>query len=286
MPNYMGQNIVVENTNSQIAQTQLSLHYQFLRDQKMQLPKFLDTGFRVFSENDEDGLILYIFSLIGTTNKQCLDVAYAGPQGANTTNLLCNWGWNGLLIESSAQGVEISKRFFAQHKDTYIYPPTVIQAWVTAENINELCEINGLTGEIDFLSLDMDGVDYWILKSLHRVEPRVLVVEYQDIWGPDRAVTVPYKPDFVAPRSSTPSVGAPIDYCGASLLAFVKLGKEKGYRLVGINKYGYNAFFIKAGIGESWLPEIDVQSCFLHPKVRWGMKERLPKIKDMHWIDV
>ena len=77
-----------------------------------------------------------------------------------------------------------------------------------------------------------------------------------------------------------------VGYCGASLPAFVKLGREKGYRLVGINKYGYNAFFIKNGIGENWLPEIDVHSCFSHPKVKWGMKERLPKVKDMHWIDV
>lgn len=285
MPNHTGQYVVVESTNTQIAQTQLRLHYQFLRDQKMKLPEFRDTGFRVFSENDEDGLLLYIFSLIGTTNKQCLDVAYAGPQGANTTNLICNWGWNGLLIESNAQGVETSNRFFAQHKDTYIYPPTVIQAWVTAENINELCERNGLTGEIDFLSLDMDGVDYWILKSLHIVKPRVLIVEYQDIWGPDRAVTVPYKPDFVAPQARV-SAGAPVDYCGASLAAFVKLGKEKGYRLVGTNKYGYNAIFLKTGVGENWLPEIDVHSCFSHPKVKWGMKERLPNVKDMPWIDV
>ena len=135
-------------------------------------------------------------------------------------------------------------------------------------------------------SLDMDRVDYWIWKSLNIVQPRVVVVEYQDIWGPDKAVTVPYTPDFVAPCSNLPSVGTPIDYCGASLPAFVQLAKEKDYRLIGVNKYGFNAFFIKNGIGEKLLPEIDVHSCFLHPKVKWGMRERLPRVKDLEWVEV
>ena len=67
--------VVERNKNDKIDQTQLMLHYQYLRDQNLPLPKFQDTGFRVFSQNDEDGLLLYVFSLIGTTNKQCLDFA-------------------------------------------------------------------------------------------------------------------------------------------------------------------------------------------------------------------
>ncbi len=95
---FIQKELMFEIKNNKVAQIQLMLHYQYLRDQNLPLPKFQDTGCRVFSQNDEDGLLLYIFSLIGTTNKQCLDVAFAGPYGANTTNLICNWGWGGLLI--------------------------------------------------------------------------------------------------------------------------------------------------------------------------------------------
>ena len=138
---------------------------------------------------------------------------------------------------------------------------------------------NGVEGEIDLFSLDIDGIDYWIWNAVSVIQPRVVLVEYQDIWGPERAVTVPYKPDFnrfdVHP-----------DFYGASLPAFVKLGHAKGYRLVGVNRYGFNAFFVRKGIGEDVLPEIPVADCFSHPKVIQGMKKRLPAVENLAWQEV
>jgi hypothetical protein len=76
------------------------------------------------------------------------------------------------------------------------------------------------------------------------------------------------------------------DYAGASLLAFVKLAKEKGCRLVGTNGIATNAFFIREDISHSWLPEIEPSICFNHPRTQWGMKYRLPSVKDKQWIEV
>ncbi len=83
-------NLLINLYNTQISQRQLFFHYQYLRDKKLPLPNFRDTGFRVFSQNDEDGLLVYIFSLIGFTNKVCVDMAFASPYAANTTNLIGN----------------------------------------------------------------------------------------------------------------------------------------------------------------------------------------------------
>ena len=66
----------------------------------------------------------------------------------------------------------------------------------------------------------------------------------------------------------------------------MKLGRRKGYRLVGVNRLGYNAFFVKEGLGETLLPEIDAKACFSHPKVVWGMRERFPTVKDLPWVEV
>lgn len=263
--------------NTQIQQRQLFFNYQNQNYLKSHLPIFSDTGFRVFSQGDEDGKILYIFSLIGFSDKTCVDMAFASPYGANTTNLIINWGFTGLLV----QGNDLSQTqaFFSSHKDTCIYPPTSVRNWITAENVNDICLNSGFTGEIDLFSLDMDGVDYYIWKSLKAIQPRVVVVEYQDFLGPDLALTVPYKPDFN--RYDTHP-----DFYGASLLAFVKLAKEKGYRLVGINRLGYNAFFVKNGIGDEVLPEISVNSCFNHSKVKWGIEARYPEVKDLPWVEV
>ena len=264
---------------SLISQTQLFFHYQLLRSLKLPLPKFEDTGFRVYSQNDEDGLLLYLFSLIGTTNKICVDVGSGSPYGANTTNLICNWGWTGVLIEGNENAVKQAKQFFESHEDTWIYPPKVINAWVTAENINDLIQENGISGEIDLFCLDLDGVDYWIWKSLSVIQPRVVVVEYMNIWDSDQSVTVPYRPDFN--RFDTHP-----DYFGASLSAFVKLGRDKGYRFVGCNRYRFNAFFVRSDIGEDAFPEISPKRCLEHPQAKHGNITRLPQVIDYEWIEV
>ena len=66
------------------------------------------------------------------------------------------------------------------------------------------------------------------------------------------------------------------NFAGASLPAFVKLGRRKGYRLVDVNRYCFNAFFVRDELGRTVLPEIDAVECFHHPQAVWGMRERFP----------
>jgi hypothetical protein len=267
--------------NNQVSQKMLSQHYQYLLHSGGKLPKFEDTGFRVFSQNDEDGYLLYIFSLIGTTNRQAVEICAGDGIQCNTANLIINHSWTGLLFDGNKELIEKGKKFYAQCPDTFSWSPKLVSAWITAENVNQLITENGLNGEIDLLSLDMDGIDYWIWKAIDCISPRVIILEYQDIWGPDKAVTVPYKQDFIAEFGKFGP-----DYCGASLAAFVKLGREKGYRLVGCNYLGFNAFFIRAEIGENILPEIPITQCFTHPKVKHGIKHRLPNVLNCPWVEV
>ena len=155
---------------------------------------------------------------------------------------------------------------------------------MTRGGVNALLRDHGFQGDIDLLSLDLDGVDYWIWDAIEAVTPRVVVVEYQDMLGPDRACTVPYADDFSC--ENFPKTGGMPNFAGASLGAFVKLGRRKGYRLVGVNRYGFNAFFVRVGLGADLIPEVDPRTCFSHPKVLWGMRERLPSAASLPWCDV
>jgi len=255
--------------------------YRQLKHLGMPLPRLDEVGFRVFSEADEDGILHYIFSLVGTTNKKLVDVGAAGLSGSNTANLLVNDGWTGLLIEGDPARVEQMKKFYAECPDTAHYPPSCVSAWVTAENINDLVRDGGMSGEIDLLCIDIDGIDYWLWKALDAVTPRVVVVEYQCIWGPERSVTVPYDPKFQAGFDGRYGI-----YNSASLAAFVKLGRTKGYRLVGSHRYGYNAFLVRNDVGLDCLPEVPAESCFGHPFTRWAIDTFLPKIEKLAWVEV
>jgi hypothetical protein len=134
------------------------------------------------------------------------------------------------------------------------------------ENVNSLISDNGFAGDVDLLSLDIDGMDYWVWRALLCISPRVVILEFNPVWGPDRAVSIPYQADYRLDFSRYPY------YAGGSLSAFVKLGREKGYRFVGTQRLGFNALFIRSGVGEDLLPEISPRQFFeRHPILRtWG----------------
>ena len=259
----------------------LSLKYRELLHQGLLLPSFEEVEFQAFSQNGEDGILLYLFSLIGTINKKAVEICAGDGMECNTANLIINHGWNALLFDGNKENIRRGQEFYAKCSDTWLWPPTLVNAWITAENINSLIVNNGFEGEIDLLSLDLDGVDYWVWKAISCVKPRVVLVEFNNLWGAEHAVTVPYKADFRAENNSTGT-----DYRGASLPAFVKLGQEKGYRLVGCQRYGFNAFFIRAGIGEDIFPEISASKCFDHPFAQHAIQKRLSKIVDREWVNI
>ena len=83
-----------------------------------------------------------------------------------------------------------------------------------------------------------DGNDYWIWEAVTASSPRVLIMEYNSMFGPDRSVTIPYDPQFDRHRHHSM-------YYGASLTALTRLNTRKGYRLVAVEPAGVNAFFLR-----------------------------------------
>jgi hypothetical protein len=269
------------NAASQIA---LSVTYRLLAASGASLPSVKEVGFKAYSQTDEDGILLFIFSILGATRRTCVEICAGNGIECNTANLIINHGWTGLLLDGNPEVVRQGKEFYQANPATYADPPTFLCGWVKRDSINRLLTENDFTGEIDLLSLDLDGVDYWIWQAIEVINPRVVVLEYQDIIGPEKSLTVPYADDFDAYKYPT-THGAP-NYSGASLPAFVKLGRRKGYRLVGCNRSGYNAFFVRKDLGQNQLPEILAAECFTKRKVIQGMKERWPLVKDLPWVEV
>ena len=115
------------------------------------------------------------------------------------------------------------------------------QAMVTAENIEELFEQLDVPQEFDLLNIDIDGNDYWVWQAVTRFRPRVVVIEYNATFGPEAEYVMPYRPDYLWDRSSQ---------TGASLKALERLVARKGYRLVGCNFTGVNAFFVRSDLAE------------------------------------
>src|SRR5262249_1319080 len=142
---------------------------------------------------------------------------------------------------------------------------------------NALIAEHGFSGEVDLLSIDVDGVDYWLWKAIDGIRPRVVVVECNTLIGPDRSVAVPYRPDF---RSEVPG------HAGASPAALVKLGRQKGSRLVGCQLYGFNAFFVRDDLGADLLPEAPVARCYDHPHAGRAVEQGRRELGGVPWVEV
>jgi hypothetical protein len=270
--------IALDSRNTQVEQRCLFLALREALSAGHRRPSPSEIAFRAWSQSDEDGILLLIFAAIGFTNRLCVDLGSALPEGSNTANLIFNWGFGGLLVDGDPTHVGAANRLFREHPDTWLSPPKVVHAWITRENVNELIESQGLNGEIDLLSIDLDGVDWWICREIRCVRPRAIVVEIQDIWGTVEAVTVPYSPDF--------RHDVDYDYCGASLMAWVKMLGERGYRLVATNRLGFNAFFVRQDLMTAALTELLPADCLKHQRNLAEGPIRLARSRGRRWESV
>lgn len=259
----------------QIGQRKLFLDYQTAQKNK-QLPHLNDTGFRVFSQFEEDGKLLYILAMIGMKNKTFVEIGSDDGINSNCANLAFNFGYHGLFLDGNPKAIKRGEKFYGKYPHPYMYAPKFTCAKVTAENINSLVSDAGLVGEIDVLSIDIDGNDYWIWKALDVVQPNIVVIETHVEFGL-RNIVVPYDPNYFFPGKH------PI-YHGASPVAMVNLGKQKGYRLVGANQLGFNFIFVKNGLAEMELPEVTVESVLTHPSVKESWS-RFEPIKDWKFLE-
>lgn len=271
--------------NDRLLQILLAQRYNQIIQTGYLIPTFRDAEFSSYSQNGEDGILLLIFSVIGTEARKVVEICAGDGIECNAANLIINHGWSGLLFDGDKHRIERGKTFYSKVTNAWRFrrlPPVLVNAWISTENINDLIQQNGFAGEIDLLSLDMDGVDFWIWKAITCISPRVVVLEYNNRWGAELSVTVPNKTDFVSRSVSVEGEG----YFGASLMAFKKLAEEKGYRLVGANSPNTNAFFIKNDTGNKHFPEVSVDSCLNSEYAIHQQKTKYPLIKDLPVVKI
>src|SRR5687767_9453147 len=204
----------------QIAQRQL-FHFYQLNNQHAEKINLRSSGYRVFSQFEEDGKILFILAVIGIKNSSFIEIGSDDGLNSNCANLVLNFGWHGLFIDANPKSISRGRYFYKRHPNRFGYKPTFVCSKITRENINEIISQHGYSGEIDLLSIDIDGNDYWIRDAITEANPRIVIIETHNIYG-SRNIVAPYNPHYSFP-------GKHSQYHGASPVAMVKLGKKKGY---------------------------------------------------------
>lgn len=209
-------------------------------------------GFRSFSQNDEDGIVQEIFRRIGVDRS--VFVEFGVQDGLqNNSRLLLYRGWRGLWIEGDSDAYRRMQRSYRAELTSGLLQ--LRNSFVTKENIMDLIESARL-GEIDLLSIDIDGNDYWIWDAI-TLRPRVVIIEYNAKFRPPTAWVMEYNPEHRWDYT---------DYQGASLQSLSNLARRKGYSLVGCGLAGVNAFFVRDDLVQDRFAEPDVAALYNPPR--------------------
>jgi hypothetical protein len=208
--------------------------------------------FRVFSQFGEDGIVQFLVQRVPVESRTFVEIGVEDYSESNTRFLLVNDAWRGLIVDSGSA----HRRFLHESRLSWRTTIDAVTAFVDRDNVDATLRGAGFTGRIGLLSLDIDGNDYWVLEAIECVAPQILIVEYNSLFGAERAVTVPYDPLFARGRKHFSHL-----YWGASLAALAEAANRKGLALVAGNRAGNNAFFVRRDdLGD--IPERTVAECW------------------------
>jgi hypothetical protein len=213
-----------------------------------------DVEFKVFSQWGDDGIIQWLTSVLEFPSKTFAEFGVANYRESNTRFLMMNDNWSGLVMDGSGANVAqiVDSEYF------WKYQLEAKAAFVDADNINDLLRESIIDRDLGILHIDLDGNDYWIWETIEVVDPIVVILEYNSVFGVDRAVTVPYAKEFVRTTAHYSNL-----YWGASLRALCQLSMSKGYAFIGCNSAGNNAFFVKKDKLNDSVREVSVEDGYV-----------------------
>lgn len=212
-------------------------HVQASEAEKQSLDKY---GFSVWSQTDEDGILSFLVSRLDLVKPKCLEI------GAGNF-LESNFRFLAEIMNASVFAVDARQDLSSRVRKepfAWLAPVVPYETWVTPANIQEIVSRAAKDiGEIDLLSIDLDGNDYWVLEKMNLEGIKLVMVEVNPLFGGSDPVSVPRDDEFN--RFAAHHSGL---YWGSSIAASIYLLESRGFRLVGRNSKGFNAFFVKAEI--------------------------------------
>ena len=226
---------------------------------KGRIASLQEVEFKVFSQWGDDGIIQWLIGNIEFPNKTFIEFGVQDYRESNTRFLMMNDNWSGLVMDGSESNIAqiVSSEYF------WKYSLIGKAAFIDAKNVNGLLSISSFDKEVGILHIDIDGNDYWIWKEINVISPIVVILEYNSLFGSERAITVPYDARFDRTRAHASNL-----YFGASLLAMKQLSAKKGYAFIGCNSAGNNAYFVRTDMLNENVREVSLADGFVQSKFR------------------
>ncbi len=245
---------LLEENQLKIEESKILMANNILANRKNTYTNLSDLEFKVFSQWGDDGIIQYLVNNLDITNRTFIEFGVENYTESNTRFLLINNYWSGLIMDGSEENMKYVKNDSIYWKHNL----KAKTAFIDAENINNLIAEEGIKGEIGLLHIDIDGNDYWVWKNIKNINPIIVIIEYNSLFGKDKAITVPYDPMFVRSRTHYSNL-----FYGSSLLSLCDLSEKRGYDFIGCNAAGNNAYFIRKDKMNSSIKKVTPQEGYV-----------------------
>lgn len=192
--------------------------------------------FSGFSQNGEDGILEVLRGQLTTSNRYFIEIGSADGMQNNSSWLVVAEQYDGLTIDGNAELVKRAQRSIQGYSigveclNMFVNPGSIPQLRMLSRHLDP-----------DVFSLDIDGVDYHVARAIlgGGFRPKIFVVEYNSVYGPQRSMTIPYQDNFVFTKAHPTHL-----YYGVSVSAWRKFFEGHGYRFVTVDRKGVNAFFV------------------------------------------
>lgn len=228
--------------------------------------KLSDAEVTVFSQWGEDGILDYLCDITSLDRPTILELGAGNFEECNSRFLVENRFANSVLVDARDDLTSTVIKDSSYWKTHML----AINSWITPETINEIQrQAADFLGNIDIVSIDIDGNDYWVLQEFDLSSVSIVIAEYNPLFGAELPVTVPRNDSFVRGVAHYSNL-----YYGVGLRAWVEFFRDKGFVLAGTNKVGSNAFFIR----EHQLSNLHfAPSADLNSYINWGVRESRSK---------
>jgi len=212
-----------------------SSHFSMMRQYYSEIKNLSDADYKVFSQTGEDGIIDYLLYSLNIKVPKFVEIGVGDYRESNTRYIFQKNCSRGLIVDKNKNLEKKVSKIVKLWKGDL----TIIETAVTSENILHILNSNDFDNNLDVFSLDVDGIDYWILEVLPEKLSKIVVLEYNPTFGPNLEVTIPNLKDFDRKKYHYSC------FCwGTSLKALIKLMNQRKYVFVGSNIACFNAFFV------------------------------------------
>ena len=210
----------------------------------------------IYSENGEDGILQEILKRLDIKNSGwcCEFGAWDGKVGSNTFNLVKNYNFKAIYIESDKKKFNDLKKTEEKYPNIFAINKSINRNINSDDSLKNVLEGTKIPLDFEVLSIDIDSYDLDVWETLEKYRPKIVVIE----------INSSIKPGIIQRHDQNNQ--------GNSFSATVNVGKIKGYVLVQhtgnciflredlINKINYDEDLLKNPdklFDKSWLKKKD-----------------------------